>query len=30
MILWQMMSVKLNVAKKVAGLETITLNREKI
>ena len=30
MILWRMMSVKLNVAKKVAGLETITLNREKI
>ena len=30
MILWNVMSMKLNVAKKIAGLEIITLNHEKI
>ena len=29
MILWHVMSVKLNIGKKIAGLEMITLNREK-
>ena len=29
MILWHVMCVKLNIGKKIAGLEMMTLNREK-
>ena len=30
MILWHGLSVKLNIAKKIVGLEIMTLNREKM
>ena len=30
MKIWRVMSVKLNIGKKIAGLEIITLNREKM
>ena len=29
-ILWRLISVKLNIGKKITGLEIMTLNREKI
>ena len=30
MKIWRVMSVKLNIGKKIEGLEIITLNREKM